>query len=105
MAFKMKYSAMKKSFPFKHVKPYPKDHPRGDGSYPEGEPHSKASHGLNAAIERGKDNDASGTTVTQPASEYIKVTQNQLDALVRNGKGDTPQAEKLKATIARLKAR
>ena len=55
-----------------------------------------------ASQKRREENIRSGKVVTQPISEYIKVTQNRLDALIRNGKGSTPQADKLRATIARL---
>ena len=55
-----------------------------------------------ASQKRHEENIRSGKVVTQPISEYIKVTQNRLDALIRNGKGSTPQADKLRATIARL---
>jgi len=55
-----------------------------------------------ASQKRHEENISSGKVVTQSVSEYIKVTQNRLNALIRNDKGNTPQADKLRATIARL---
>jgi hypothetical protein len=57
-----------------------------------------------ASQKRRDENIASGTVVTQPISKYIEVTQNRLNALIRNGKGDTPQAQRLKDEISRLKS-
>jgi len=89
MAFNMKYKN-KETFPFKH------DHDRE---------FSEQGKKFLASQKRHEENIRSGKVVTQPISEYIKVTQNQLDALIRNNKGDTPQANKLRDTIARLEAK
>jgi hypothetical protein len=89
MAFNMKYKK-KETFPFKH---------NHDKEF------SEQGKRFLASQKRRDENIASGTVVTQPISEYIKVTQNRLDDLIRNNKGDTPQANKLRDTIARLEAK
>ena len=57
-----------------------------------------------AAQERHEDNIKSGKVVTQPVSSYIQNVQNDINALVRTGKSDTPKFKQLQATLARLKA-
>ena len=57
-----------------------------------------------AAQERHEDNIKSGKVVTQPVSSYIQNVQNDINALARTGKSDTPKFKQLQATLARLKA-
>ena len=57
-----------------------------------------------AAQERHEENVKSGKVVTQPVSSYIQNVQNDINALVRTGKSDTPKFKELQATLARLKA-
>ena len=57
-----------------------------------------------ASQKRHDENIRSGKVVTQPISKYIEVTQNRLNALIRNGKGDTPQAQRLRDEISRLES-
>ena len=57
-----------------------------------------------AAQKRHEENIASGKVVTQPISSYIQNVQNDINALVRTGKSDTPKFKELQATLARLKA-
>ena len=56
-----------------------------------------------AAQKRHEENVASGKVVTQPVSSYIQNVQNDLDALSRTGKSDTPKFKQLQATLTRLK--
>ena len=57
-----------------------------------------------AAQKRHEENIASGKVVTQPVSSYIQNVQNDINALARTGKSDTPKFKQLQATLARLKA-
>ena len=57
-----------------------------------------------AAQKRRDENIRSGKVVTQPISSYIQYVQNDINALVRTGKSDTPKFKELQATLARLKA-
>ena len=57
-----------------------------------------------AAQKRHEENISSGKVVTQPISSYIQNVQNDMNALSRTGKGDTPKFKQLQATLARLKA-
>ena len=57
-----------------------------------------------AAQERHEDNIKSGKVVTQPVSSYIQNVQNDINALARTGKSDTPKFKQLQATLTRLKA-
>ena len=57
-----------------------------------------------AAQKRRDENIRSGKVVTQPVSSYIQNVQNDINALARTGKSDTPQFKQLQATLARLKA-
>ena len=88
MAFNMKYKK-KETFPFKH------DHDRE---------FSDQGKRFIAAQERHEDNIKSGKVVTQPVSSYIQNVQNDINALIRTGKSDTPKFKQLQATLARLKA-
>ena len=55
-----------------------------------------------AAQKRHDENIASGKVVTQPISSYIQNVQNDINALVRTGKSDTPRFKQLQATLTRL---
>ena len=55
-----------------------------------------------AAQERHEKDVSSGRIVTQPISSYIQNVQNDLNALARTGKSDTPKFKQLQATLARL---
>ena len=57
-----------------------------------------------AAQKRRDENIRSGKVVTQPVSSYIQNVQNDINALARTGKSDTPKFKELQATLARLKA-
>ena len=57
-----------------------------------------------ASQKRHEENIASGKVVTQPVSSYIQNVQNDINALARTGKSDTPKFKQLQATLARLKA-
>ena len=88
MAFNMKYKK-KETFPFKH------DHDRE---------FSEGGKRFLAAQKRHEENIASGKVVTQPVSSYIQNVQNDINALARTGKSDTPKFKQLQATLTRLKA-
>ena len=55
-----------------------------------------------ASQKRHEENIRSGKVVTQPVSSYIQNVQNDMNALSRTGKGDTPKFKQLQATLARL---
>ena len=57
-----------------------------------------------AAQKRHEENIASGKVVTQPVSSYIQNVQNDINALARTGKSNTPKFKQLQATLTRLKA-
>ena len=57
-----------------------------------------------ASQKRHEENIRSGKVVTQPVSSYIQNVQNDINALARTGKSDTPKFKQLQATLARLKA-
>ena len=55
-----------------------------------------------ASQKRHDENIASGKVVTQPISSYIQNVKNDMNALARTGKSDTPKFKQLQATLARL---
>ena len=57
-----------------------------------------------AAQKRHEENISSGKVVTQPVDSYIQNVKNDINALARTGKSDTPKFKQLQATLTRLKA-
>ena len=85
--------------PLKHHEEYPSNSSRAGQTI---EHNVARDDEWRASRARREENERSGKVVTQPVSKYIKNAQNDLDALIRNGKSNTPQADKLRATITRL---